>query len=265
MSKKAMSARIFRVVAASLGLLANGIGMAAAPPPDQSLFFTEGLAAPYFTGARFAQLVRLCVSRFEQDCRDDNRYQDLRSLNPGIFDRVTVLGKARKQPLRVESWTEFANEVVRTKQQFMRELLEYEKSLVPKLAAVFDLCPDENSRRDVIALEALRVANFGRFWLLPAKEYEHTLAELDAAQRRHLSRLRLTWSKSDCVQARRIAIDILGVMSHKVRPLLKDDWASQTQNERLGEGIAAVWYLGMRAEAAVRPEAFTEALESGPK
>jgi hypothetical protein len=257
--------RASNVFIACVALTACTAGRAADPLPEPVAFLTDGLAAPYFLGARMARLTKICATQFSQQCRAEHVTQeDLESVDPAVFERVTVLGSEPGKTLQFDSWTDFAMEMTRTRDEFMREYLAFEKELVPRIGAVQAMCPDSVARRAEL-LDTIRQVNFSRYWPSSADEYQRTLAGIDESQARYLAQIRKQWSPEQCIVAREFAFDLIRLFSSKLRPFLHDDWVNRDRGDRAGAGVVNVWFLGMRAEGAVHPGVFADALEHGPK
>jgi hypothetical protein len=257
--------RAWTFVIAFLGLGASHPSPAASPLPAEARFFMEGLEGPYFSAERFATLVKICVTQYPAQCSDDNaREEDLESVDPAVFAKVSVLGPAPSKPMKFDSWLDFILEVNRTSDDFMSAYLAFEKSLLARIGAVHALCPEADSRHEDL-LETIRLVNFSRYWLLARQEYEDTAAEIDAAQARYLAQLRSQWSPAQCTTARGFGFDLIRLFSSKLRSYLTEDWQRQGKGDRTGTGMVNVWYLGMRTEGVLHPEVFADALENGPK
>lgn len=257
--------RVNSLLIACAALAACTAGRAAAPLPEPVAFLTDGLSGPYFLGARMAQLTKICVTHFSQQCRSESVAQeDLESVDPVAFDRATVLGSEPRPGPQVGSWTAWGVEMANTRDEFMREYFAYEKALVSRIGAVQAMCPDPDAQRAEL-LDTIRVVNFSRYWQSTADEYRRTLAGIDESQKRYLAQIRRQWSPEQCLVAREFAFDLIRLFSSKLRPFLRDDWMKQNTGDRAGAGVVNVWFQGMRAEGAVHPEVFADALEHGPK
>jgi len=258
--------RIVSVVIAFAGMAACTVGRAAAPLPAPVAFLTDGLAAPYFAALRVARLTKICATKFSKQCRaQDVRQEDLESVDPAIFARVTVLGSETPKSLRFGNWEEFVNKFDESRDEFMRDYLAYEKQLIPKIGAIYAMCSESDRTHIPELLDTVRLVNFGRYWQLPADSYKLTMAEMDAAQIRYLAQIRKQWSQDQCIAAREFGFDLIRLFSSKLRLFLHDGWQELGKGNRLGAGAVSIWYFGMRAEGALHPEVFADALDNGPK
>ncbi len=240
-------------------------GWAAAPLPQPAAFLTDGLAAPYFSAFQVARMIRVCVTEFSQQCRSEKvSREDLESVDPAIFERVTVLGREPAKPLHFADHEEFVHAFVETRDEFMREYFAYEKQLLPRIGAVYAMCPESDTKHAEL-IDTIRLVNFGRYWPLSAATYKSTLAEIAKAQAQHMKTIRKQWTREQCIQARELAFDLIRLFSSKLRPFLDDDWEKLGKGDRTAAGVLNIWYSGMRAEGVLHPEIFTEALDNGPK
>jgi hypothetical protein len=246
-------------------LLAAGPARAAKPLPEHVTFFTDGLAAPYFSARKFVRLTRACITQFKQQCHAENvRPEDLQAADPAVYERVTVLGGPPDEKLEVGNLTDWALQSQATRDKFMHEYLAYEEWLVPRIAAVYEMCPEQDPARITGLLETIRLVNFGRYWELDEKSYQRTLAQQQAEQARILKDIRKRWSQATCLQAREYGFGLVQLFASKLRPYLPSDWQQPAYNERFGMGVVWIWYAAMRAQSVVEPQAWTDAMEHGP-
>jgi hypothetical protein len=246
-------------------LLAGGPAGAATRLPEHVTFFTDGLKVPYFAAMKVVRLTRICVTQFSAECKDDSvRPDDLSSVDPAVFERITVLGSPSGEMLQVTDFTAWALQVQAARDAFMREYLTYEEWLVPRIAAVYEMCPEQDPARVTGLLETIRVANFGRYWQLDEAHYRRSLAQQAVEQARILKDIRKRWSPATCLQAREYAFHLVQLFASKLRPYLPNDWRQPAPRARFGMGLVWTWYSAVRAQEVVEPQAWTDAMEYGP-
>ena len=136
---------------------------------------------------------------------------------------------------------------------FDEELLEAEKMLFARAAAVFEACPGERSSAILQDLPVFEEVNFTRFWEQSRDVYDRTSASIARQTAEIEKEIESGWTSERCAATYKVARGLVGGFIKKTRPFAARDWEKIPRSERFSSAVSFALELTYMLEHHIDP------------
>jgi hypothetical protein len=225
------------------------------PTPPEYEFFYEVIRPVLFVADHFIGRVEQCATLFTRECvLPPELAGGGIARGQYLFHLLSHAGFERLAPLpKPEIGAQVIAEFPGMKPWLNETLLENEKMLFAKLAAVFEECPGERSAAILENLPVYQAVNFTRFWEQSDDVYARTSASIAREVPEIRQQIQSGWSSERCAATYVIARKMVGAIIGKTRPFAARDWQQISRRDRFSMGAAFAYELAFTLEHHIDP------------
>ena len=223
--------------------------------PPEIEYFYESIRPALAVAYRMLGRTEQCVTLFASKCTLPpdlatggiaRAQQLLHLLTHAGFERMAPLSKPE---ILEQVMAEFPG----MRPWFNEELLEAEKRLFARVAAVFEACPGERSAVILRNLPVFEEVNFTRFWEQSRDVYDRTSASIARQTTEIEKEIESGWTSERCAATYNVARSLVGGLIKKTRPFAASDWEKIPRSERFSSAVSFVWDLTYMLEHHIDP------------
>lgn len=237
----------------TIGSLITAAPLPRTPPEIE--FFYEVIRPTLVVAHRFLGRLEQCAILFANTCNlPPELANDGIARTRHVLDILSHAGIERLAPLsKPEIRDQVIMEIPGMKPWFNETLLEGQKALFARLAAVFETCPGEKSENILGYLAVIQDVNFTRFWEQSSDVYERTSASIARDAAGMQKEIEREWSGERCAATYEVARIIVGLIITKTRPFAAKNWETIPRSERFPDGASFAWELAYTLEHRMDP------------